>query len=296
MKNTAELARILKTLGNEDAIKILLFAKSGFESKSDVYTRLGMSIKRYYSRLTTLIKANLVVKRSNRYELTPLGRIVCDFLEGRVGWALANLDQLQLMESLRGLKTVNAGTAKRIALTILGPEANLTYWPQMEGDVIHDYEQMIKKNMDLIESASREMCLATRYTDSRLADVIMSALKRGIRMRILDGDVENMSSRMQLIRWVMSNVKSIKLFYDLFHSPNVEVRFRELPFSFIIIDGEYAGIEMVHPEVKGYFAGVVLKNQELCEMLVELFEELWKDSGPDPLKEFSEYAARERGA
>ena len=87
----SRLVKVLGTLGNRDAIKILRSARNGLEARTDTYKELGISVKRYYYRLGRLMDAGLVTKMNNRYELTPLGVTVCNSVETRILWAIENV-------------------------------------------------------------------------------------------------------------------------------------------------------------------------------------------------------------
>ena len=87
----SKLVKILRTLGNKDAVKILRSARNGLEARTTTYKELGISVKRYYYRLGRLMDAGLVTKMNNRYELTPLGVTVCNSVETRILWAIENV-------------------------------------------------------------------------------------------------------------------------------------------------------------------------------------------------------------
>lgn len=287
MSKIADLAKILRTLGNEDAIKILRFARGGFEGRSDAYKSIGLSIKRYYSRLKTLIDVGLVVKNGSRYELTPLGKIVHNSLEGRVLWAISNLEQLQVLETLRKSKTIDGETMRRISATIL--DVNLNEIPVGGGEIIADYEELVDTTVQLVDESVEKLYLASRYTDGRVVEAILRALRRGVEMWFLDGDVGIFAARMKMLRMVLAHPSLVKAFYELWHSPNVQIRRRALPFSFMIVDDRASCIELVNPTTNDFFAAILTRNNErLIEKLTKSFGELWREGGPDPLKEFSE--------
>ena len=58
--NLVELKEILAALANEDAIKIFLTARRGIEKSTKTIQELGLTQKRYYSRLKELMEAGLV--------------------------------------------------------------------------------------------------------------------------------------------------------------------------------------------------------------------------------------------
>jgi len=286
MSKIADLAKILRALGNEGAIKILKSASGGFDGRSDIHKSMGLSIKRYYSRLKTLIDVGLVVKNGSRYELTPLGKIVHNSLESRLLWAMSNLEQLQVLETLRKSKTIDGETMRRISATIL--DGNINEIP-VGGEIIADYERLVDTTVKLVNESVEKLYLASRYTEGRVVEAILRALRRGVEMWFLDGDVGIFAARMKMLRMVLSHPSLVKAFYELWHSPNVQIRHRALPFSFIVVDDRASCIELVNPTTNDFFAAILTRNNEsLTEKLTKTFDDLWSEGGPDPLKEFSE--------
>ena len=148
---TSDLAEILRALSDEDAINILRFAKSGFEGTTDVHKRLGLSAKRYYYRLRKLMDAGIIVKRDNRYELTSLGVMLCDCLERNFLWAIENIDQLRVLDTLKRSKTIDDETLEKVA-GILDAKPDSV-------QIIQTYEKMVDATIHLTETAEEKLCL-----------------------------------------------------------------------------------------------------------------------------------------
>jgi hypothetical protein len=75
-----ELLRMLKSLAHPDAGRIFSACARGLDASADEGNRLGMSRKRYYSRLHGLVESGLVQKVERRYEQTALGKLVFESL------------------------------------------------------------------------------------------------------------------------------------------------------------------------------------------------------------------------
>ncbi len=71
---------ILGDLSNEDAIIIFTQASTSLKRYSDNYKVLGMTKKRYYSRLRTLVRRGLLKRNRYEYNQTSLGKLVHEFL------------------------------------------------------------------------------------------------------------------------------------------------------------------------------------------------------------------------
>ena len=77
-KNLVSVADILRAISDDRSL--LLFtalAVSNSESSSDILlSKLRLTRKQYYSRISELAKANLVTRRNGKYFLTSFGKIV----------------------------------------------------------------------------------------------------------------------------------------------------------------------------------------------------------------------------
>ena len=274
---TFKLAEILRVLGSEDAINILRFAKSGFEGTTDVHKRLGLSAKRYYSRLGKLMDAGIIVKTDNRYEATSLGLMLCDYLERNFLWAIENIDQLRVLDTLKRSKTIDDETLEKVA-DILDTKPN----------VIQTYEKLVDATVHLTETAEEKICLATRFSDIKYIDAACEAATRGIHMRVLSADTGELG-RLKTIGVVLTHPRRIKQIYQFLHSDQCSFRYGTVPFSFIVVDHRACCFEVMNP-APGYsgdfFAAVLFDNNEnLSKKLIKSFDHLWQAAVEDPAKD-----------
>lgn len=275
------MAKILRTMGNEDAIKILRSAQRGLHGTTNTHKKLGMSVKRYYYRLDKLMDAGLLIKENERYELTPLGQTICDSMERRIRWAIENIDQLQLMETLKRSTTINDETLKKVA-TILGEVEPHSV------QVIQTYEKLVDVTIQLTESAVKKFHLATRFSDTRCVEAGWRALKRGVEIRLISSDMGQFG-RMKVLRTVIAHPTWIKTFYDLYHSDNCQIRYGEVPFSFMLVDDKVSCFEVMNPMIHEFFAAVrVDDNESINKGLTKSFHTLWERAARDPIKDLSE--------
>jgi len=84
-------------------------------------TRLGITRKQFYSRLSTLTKASLISRKSRRYELTSLGRIVDD-AHLMIGTALNKFWKLKALDSIETEHKLPIGERNRIVSTLIDSE------------------------------------------------------------------------------------------------------------------------------------------------------------------------------
>ena len=281
----SKLAEILRTLSNKDAIKIVRFAKSGFDSTSDAHKRLGLSVKRYYYRLQKLMDADLVTKMNDKYELTPLGKIACD-LERRVSWAIENMDQIQIVEALKRSETIDDKTLEKVVKVFGGTEAQTV-------DVIKTYEELVDATVEVTERAVEKIYLATRFSEARAIEAGWRAIRRGVKIRVIDGDTGKFG-RLKLVRMMLTNPKAIRLLYEVLHSNQSEIRHRDIPFSFVVVDDRVCCFEVINPAMNGFFAAIRFEdNENIKKKLMKSFYNLWERAGKDPLTELSEELMKE---
>ena len=281
----SKLAKILRTLSNKDSIRILGFAQRGFEGTTDTHKRLGLSVKRYYHRLSGLMDAGLVRKMNNMYQVTPLGSIVWETLERRVVWAIENVRPLSIMETLRASGNVDEEAWKIVIADVLGDQfANSL---RNSAKVVTTYEDLVDVSIKLMERAVDTIYLASRYGDIRAIEAGWSALKRGVKLRVIDGSRFS-ATRMKIIAILIRHPKYAKIMYDLWHSDNVQVRYRDIPYSFLVVDSRDCCVEILNPTtieegcMGEFFAAVQLDETKSISMkLVETFTSLWKEGEKD---------------
>ncbi len=68
-----QASRLFAVLSNLDALLLFSLMSDGIEADTSTHSRIGLTRKQYYTRLTQLKNAGLVEKRDTRYFLTNLG-------------------------------------------------------------------------------------------------------------------------------------------------------------------------------------------------------------------------------
>ena len=99
------IANILKTIADDKSL-VLFNAIAIAGGDSDILiTRLGVTRKQFYARISALQKTGLISRRNRQYLLTSLGKIVYDaqLTIGRAAntfWKLKAIDSLEIGHSL----------------------------------------------------------------------------------------------------------------------------------------------------------------------------------------------------
>jgi len=280
----------LDCLANEDALKIFSAAKYGIASSTEALRDLGLTEKRYYARLSSLLKANLLEKDGKKYQHTTFGGLVFEILFKGMEQAFSNKDRFSLLDRLKKSTSISLTETDEVASAIL-KRSNIIGFSDLKTalrpvEIAQTYDELRLAVNGYIERAEKEVLMAARYTDPGVIETCLRALTRGVKMSVLDGDETNLSRRMQMLRILLSKPKTVKLFYDYITSSNVMVKYADLPYSFIVVDGEYAGIEITSPDGKNFMLGLFFQSKSVCERFVSLFRTLWEKSREDPLKSF----------
>lgn len=91
----------LKSITKLDILEAITFGRDLFDTIAndthlDDPTTNGLSRKRYYTRLTRLVKADLIKRKNGRYVLTLFGKVI---YEVQLGFRTAVDDHLKLLQA-----------------------------------------------------------------------------------------------------------------------------------------------------------------------------------------------------
>jgi hypothetical protein len=280
----AQYCQLLDALAHEDALKIFLAAKPGITHSTHTRKKLGLTQKRYYTRLRQLLKAGLLERRDDGYFITTMGSIVYTISQG-ICDALQNSDRLTLADRLQNTKSISADEAKQILKAIscdnLAGAFNLA-------DVIHpitlikDYEQYIDELVNKIDLAQQSIHLICHYTDIRVMEAVIRALNRGVRFTLLTSDQEDLVQKFRMIKMILIP-KMAQLFFDMIREQGVRVRRQEVVYSYCIIDQQFVVIELPNPLDKTFYLGFGIQSRDIGGNLTIIFEELYRQGEDDPI-------------
>lgn len=286
----AEMEGILSSLANQDALKIFRAARDGIASSTKTIKELGLTQKRYYTRLNELMKSGLIEKNEDAYQHTMLGKL-CYQLGEVFGKALGQRDRLDLLDKLKRSKTITLEETKTIAQALsTGGASGLSGVESLVGSVrmVDSYEQLVQETVGLLEKAEKEVYFATQYYDFRVVEAFLRAMKRNIKFSMLYS-VKDPAERLQTVmRMLLSHPALLKSFIEVLKSPDLKLRLAELPYTFLVVDRKYAMIEIAKPYTEAFSVAFILESGNICEKFVETFNSLWRrgskvDSLLDPL-------------
>jgi hypothetical protein len=100
------IADVLDTISDDKSLVLFnTIALSNSDGSDILISKLKLTRKQYYSRISKLVKVDLVVRRNGKYFLTSLGKIVYDaqkIIGNAVGdyWKLKAVDTLEVTDQM----------------------------------------------------------------------------------------------------------------------------------------------------------------------------------------------------
>jgi len=100
------IADVLDTISDDKSLVLFnTIALSNSDGSDILISNLKLTRKQYYSRISKLVKVDLVVRRNGKYFLTSLGKIVYDaqkIIGNAVGdyWKLKAVDTLEITDQM----------------------------------------------------------------------------------------------------------------------------------------------------------------------------------------------------
>jgi hypothetical protein len=97
---------VLDTISDDKSLVLFnTIALSNSDGSDILISKLNLTRKQYYSRISKLVKVDLVVRRNRKYFLTSLGKIVYDaqkIIGNAVGdyWKLKAVDTLEITDQM----------------------------------------------------------------------------------------------------------------------------------------------------------------------------------------------------
>lgn len=99
------LANVLKSISDDESLELFRFVATNDSDSESLRNRTKMTRKQYYSRMSRLMKAGLIKRRSGKHTLTAFGRVIYDTqvtIENAINnyWKLKAIDSLEMSDDL----------------------------------------------------------------------------------------------------------------------------------------------------------------------------------------------------
>jgi len=276
-----DIAKILSVLGNEDALAIFIYTKNGINSSKDAIRTLGLTQKRFYSRLKDLIDNRLIEKYEGEYRHTALGDILLE-----MGLSMEKLilskEQLKVLDSIRKSgkfsesKTNQIAKALSIELPIFKDSGKVK--------MLDAYSSLIEEILELINASEKYVYLVSKYTDARVVNALLRAKNKGIEMRFL-GEKPAIKDSLNALK-IMLSPQNMKAFLTFSSEFKTILRLTpSLLFSFIVIDDRYTIVEIPNPTKanppnieEAFYLAFYFENEKVSKKIARIFFDMWEQA------------------
>lgn len=286
--------QLFDIFSNLDTLRIFLYAYDGIRNSKRAMEELGLTPKRYYSRLRELVEMGVLKKGEEGYEYTPLGKALY-----QLGYylldVLKNRERLKLIGELMKSDLLDFHETKQILEIISGESEGLElvlrslYREGKMGSVerIGSYDELVDQLVRDIESAEKSINLASRYIDVRVVEACTKAMRRGIEFKVIlsKGNLSSKFNKLKLllspsILKMMMKIISSNIAIDKF------IREGEIPYSFCIIDGRTCFFELPSI-VEGEFSiAFRVVDEGVAGRFKKLFHKLWNKTNTKMMLNF----------
>lgn len=280
------MGSVLSALSNVDAIEIFTQVQDGMKGGRETFQKLQMTKKRYYTRLRELVESGLIERVGDEYRYTLLGTLFAQQFTNLLQIVENRKELLMIGELRRSEKFTDAeiGSFVRKIFT-KGP------WSSGEGSwfipyVVWTYEEMVKSIVGRLSTTKKEIYLSSRYTAERIINGMIARAQAGVAVkvladvRLLKNYVKGAGNRLETADKHADERR--KATVNPFYPYNIERKFCELPFSFILMDGRGVGVELIdarHPDE--FFCAVFLENESMFNYMRSAFDSLWETGFED---------------
>ncbi|MGC9208957.1 MAG: phospholipase D-like domain-containing protein [Nitrososphaeria archaeon] len=262
-----ELNRLLST---SYSYKILESLSSGIRVSREMAASLKMRRRTLYKVLKEMRDAGLVTKKNRTYQLTVFGLFVLNMEREILNWLSHNEEVSELSNYLYDAYFF------KLANELLKNIERIVGVSNLEPIKVYtDWESLIGSLITRLESAKYEVKLASRYIDMRVIKALYEIAKKGVPIYIITNK-ENDPERVKQYLGLLSNEELKALATKFYSLPNVNVRSNYVPYSFIIIDVEDVGVEVIDSLRKSFIFGVRFKSPIIASKLSEHFNRIYE--------------------
>jgi len=270
-----DLVKILNAMGNEDALAIFLYASDGIPSSKDAIRTLQLTQKRFYTRLKDLIDVKLIDKVEGEYQYTALGKFFFN-MKKKIEPVLENRERLELIDKIGQAGSLSNMEAQRIAevLDLDDLMGDRVY----QAKVMDTFEKAVFNVINFVENAETSIYFASKYFDIRVSQSCMNAMERGVDTYFLVGSENNITNAMQMIKPLLTNPKYLKMVVQYLRTPKMNIRYADLPYTFLVVDEKKSMIEVPKPFTNEFSLSVFFESELFSQKLVDNFKMLWENA------------------
>lgn len=288
-----ELVTILDALGHEDSFAIFMYVEKGIKSSKLAIEELGLTQKRFYSRLKDLIEVGLVEKIEGEYRHTTFGGIFF-----KIGYSLLemieNKEQIELLEKIRASSSLPDSELNKIQSVVsknfkdVSGLFNMVFLSEKQGNVeaFSNYDKLVERLVEEIKASKHTVLLASRYIDNKVIDSIFKSGNQGVKSRVIMAK-ENLENKINKLSMLLSPSLVLSLL-EYFNDPDLDEIIRDgiVPFNFCIIDKNHCFFELPSVGSHNFSLAFFITDEEIGERFTKIFNILWESAESKSVPEF----------
>jgi sugar-specific transcriptional regulator TrmB len=291
----SDAQQILAVLASADAFKLFEYAERGFVFSLFLLEKLQMSKKQYYNALHKLKILGLLEKTDGLYHHTVSGSILHKQVVQQLVQLSKHQRELKIIDVLKKTGQYSDDEIRKFIEHITKDDNNNLVPKSAAANniTINSPEELVKTIRDRIELANKEILIATRISFDEGIAALINSIKLGVKVRILVDErliseyhrvyYSNIqkSDSLPVINANKHTQERMKVVENPWYHSGVEIERRvgQIPFGLIIFDRNEVGIELVDSYNPDKFtAGILVKDSQIGEAMLKLYEELWYNS------------------
>jgi predicted transcriptional regulator len=248
--------QVFATLADMHSMDIVRMAYCGFKSTSKSH-KGNISKKQFYSRLKRLRDMGIIEKRNSVYRTTTFGSLIYNGQIKALEDIIANYWNLKAVDILKSREDFPLGEKEKLIEEMIQNTSlkSIINGTHLSGfSVIKDYNKLVLEVTRLLESAEKEVYMATRYHDPHFSNLMFHKVAHeGLMMHLLDGlpDQISVENRLNAILRVPPNRETFEMVNKIIKSQRFEVGKAKVSASFMVVDGTtvcYETTDYLNPE------------------------------------------------
>jgi hypothetical protein len=250
------IEQVFATLADRHSLNILKMAYFGLKASSISY-KGNISKKQFYARLKRLRDIGVIEKRNSIYKTTTFGSLIYNGQIKALEDIIANYWNLKAVDVLKSRQDFPLREKEKLIEEMIQSTSlrNIVNGTHLSGfSVIKDYNKLVLEVTRLLESAEKEVYMATRYYDLHFSRLMFHKVaNEGLIMHLLDGlpDQISVEKRLNAILRVPPNRETFEMVNKIIKSKRFDLRKAKVSASFMVVDGNtvcYETTDYANPE------------------------------------------------
>jgi len=284
------MLRVLNVLSSQDGLALFLYAKNGLPNSKKAIQDLGLTQKRFYSRLNNLLDIGLIEKVEGCYQYTTLGEAVSK-LAIYLGQVVDKKERLTLLDQLNKNKSLSSSDVDEIKSLVIeqsgvlkGALNLILDGNDQKVEMFSNYDVGVEILVNKINSAKNHILLASKYFDTRVIDATLKANKRGVEFKVIMAK-ENLTRKIEMLKLFLSPKLILALTEFANNGAEKSVREFELDYSYCVIDDKGCFFEFPPYEDK-FSIGFFVIDEKINDQFNDLFRCQWDKAEAKEMPEF----------